>query len=46
MMKEAKKAKTDCPRPGKATALEEARKSATEQVADVSNSTMEAYCED
>ena len=46
MTKEAKKAITDCPGPRKATLLEEGRKSATEQVAAVSNSTIEAYCED
>ena len=46
MIKEAQKAKTDLPETGKAAALEEARKSAAEKVASMSNSTMDAYCED
>ena len=46
MMKEAKKANVDRPQPRKATAVEEARKRTTEQVASVYNVTMEGYCED
>ena len=46
MMKEAKKAKIYSPEPGKYAALEEAKNSAADKVAAVSNRTMESYCED